>query len=66
MIAVQPKEIDMLYYAGLFFIMTLLTALFAFGGLGGAATGISKILFFVFLFLFVASLVTAFFVHRPD
>lgn len=47
----------MLYYAIVFFVIALIAAALGFGGIAGAATGIAKILFFVFLILFVASLI---------
>lgn len=47
----------MLYYAVVFFVIALIAAALGFGGLAGAATGIAKILFFVFLILFVVSLI---------
>lgn len=46
----------MLYYAIVFFVVALIAAALGFGGIAGAATGIAKILFFVFLALFVLSL----------
>ena len=52
----------MLYYAVVFFVIALLAAVFGFGGIAGAATGIAKILFFVFLVLFVISLLVG---RRP-
>jgi uncharacterized membrane protein YtjA (UPF0391 family) len=47
----------MLYYAALFFIIALVAALFGFGGIAAGAVEIAKILFFIFLVLFVVSLV---------
>lgn len=47
----------MLYYAGLFFVLGLIAALFGFGIIATAAVGIAKILFFVFVVLFVISLI---------
>lgn len=47
----------MLYYAIVFFIVALIAAALGFGGIAGAATGIAQILFFVFLILFIASLI---------
>jgi uncharacterized membrane protein YtjA (UPF0391 family) len=47
----------MLYYAIVFFDVALIAAALGFGGIAGAATGIAKILFFVFLVLFVVSLI---------
>src|SRR5215218_9929101 len=53
----KPKEINMLYYAALFFVIALVAALFGFGGIAAGAAEIAKILFFIFLVLFVVSLV---------
>lgn len=47
----------MLYYALTFLIVALIAAALGFGGIAGAATGIAKILFFVFIVLFLVSLV---------
>lgn len=46
----------MLRYALIFLVVALIAAALGFGGLAGAATGIAKVLFFVFLILFVGSL----------
>lgn len=47
----------MLYWALVFFVVALVAAILGFGGIAGAAIGIAKILFFVFLVLFLISLV---------
>lgn len=47
----------MLYWAAMFFIIALVAALFGFGGIAAGAAEIAKVLFFVFLILFVISLV---------
>ena len=47
----------MLRYALIFFVVALIAALFGFGGIAAGATEIAKILFFVFVVLFVFSLV---------
>jgi len=47
----------MLNYAVLFFIIALVAGLFGFTGIAAGAVEIAKILFFVFLVLFVVSLV---------
>lgn len=46
----------MLRVALLFFIVTIIAALFGFGGIATAAASVTKILFFVFLAFFVVSL----------
>jgi uncharacterized membrane protein YtjA (UPF0391 family) len=43
----------------IFFIVALVAAIFRFGGIAAAAAGIAKILFFIFLVLFLATLVRA-------
>lgn len=40
-----------------FFVIALLAAILGFGGIAGAAAGMAKILFFVFLFLFIVGLI---------
>jgi uncharacterized membrane protein YtjA (UPF0391 family) len=40
-----------------FFVVALVAALFGFGGIASASAGIAQILFFLFLVLFVASLI---------
>jgi uncharacterized membrane protein YtjA (UPF0391 family) len=47
----------MLYWAAVFFIVALVAALFGFTGVEAAAGGIARILFMVFLVLFVISLI---------
>jgi uncharacterized membrane protein YtjA (UPF0391 family) len=47
----------MLYYAAVFLVIALIAALFGFGGIAVGAVEIAKILFFIFLLLFVVSLV---------
>lgn len=47
----------MLYWIIGFFALALVAALLGFGGIAGAAAGIAKILFGVFLVLFVVSLI---------
>ncbi|HEV2969508.1 MAG TPA: DUF1328 domain-containing protein [Pirellulales bacterium] len=46
----------MLYWAAVFFVIALVAAVFGFGGIAIEAVGVAKILFFVFLILFVLSL----------
>lgn len=47
----------MLYYAGVFLVIALIAGALGFFGIAGAAVGIAKILFFVFLALFILSLI---------
>jgi uncharacterized membrane protein YtjA (UPF0391 family) len=48
----------MLRWALAFFIIALIAAIFGFGGIALAAAGIAKILFFIFLVLFLVALVS--------
>jgi uncharacterized membrane protein YtjA (UPF0391 family) len=47
----------MLYYALVFLLIAIVTAVLGFGGIAFAAAGIAKILFYLFLVLFVVSLI---------
>ncbi len=51
------KEVVMLYWALVFFVVAIIAAIFGFGGIAAGAAGIAKILFFVFLVLFIISLI---------
>jgi uncharacterized membrane protein YtjA (UPF0391 family) len=48
----------MLYWAAVFFVIAIVAALFGFGGIAAGAVGIAKVLFFVFVILFIISLLT--------
>ena len=47
---------EMLYYAGLFFVVALIAGVLGFTGIMGAATSIAQVCFVLFLVLFVLSL----------
>ena len=47
----------MLNWAVTFLIIAIAAGIFGFGGIAGAATGMAKILFMVFILLFVLSLI---------
>jgi uncharacterized membrane protein YtjA (UPF0391 family) len=55
----------MLYWALIFFVVALVAAIFGFTGVYIAAADIARILFFVFLVLFIISLFTGAFTRRP-
>ena len=55
----------MLRYAVIFFIVAIVAALFGFGGIAAGATEIAKVLFFVFVVLFVVSLVAGLIKRGP-
>ncbi len=46
----------MLHWALVFFVVAIIAAVFGFGGIASASAGIAQILFFVFLALFVVTL----------
>lgn len=46
----------MLYWAAVFFVIALIAAVFGFGGIAVEAAAIAKVLFVVFLVLFIVSL----------
>jgi uncharacterized membrane protein YtjA (UPF0391 family) len=47
----------MLNWALMFLVVALIAAVFGFGGIAVAAAGIAKILFYLFLVLFLVSLI---------
>jgi uncharacterized membrane protein YtjA (UPF0391 family) len=48
----------MLRWAVAFFMVAIVAAIFGFGDIAAAATGVAKILFYVFLILFLISLIS--------
>ncbi len=55
----------MLSWALAFFVIAIIAAIFGFGNIAAGATAIAKILFFLFLILFVAALIGALIRGRP-
>jgi uncharacterized membrane protein YtjA (UPF0391 family) len=51
----------MLHYAIVFFVVALIAALFGFGGIAAGAVEIAQALFFIFVVLFVVSLIIGLF-----
>jgi uncharacterized membrane protein YtjA (UPF0391 family) len=62
---VNLLEVTMLRWALIFFIVAIVAALFGFGGIAAGAIGIARILFFIFLVLFVISLLYGLMSGRP-
>jgi uncharacterized membrane protein YtjA (UPF0391 family) len=54
----------MLRWALLFLVVAIIAAVFGFGGIAAGAVDIARILFFVFLVLFIVSLLTGW-VRQP-
>ena len=51
----------MLYYAVVFLVIALIAAIFGFGGIAASAAGVAKILFYVFIFMAIATFVVSLF-----
>jgi len=51
----------MLYWAAVFFVIAIVAAVFGFGDVAAGASSIAQVLFFIFLILFVLSLLTGLF-----
>ena len=47
----------MLYYAAVFFVIALVAGLLGFGGIAAGASSIAQVLFFIFIVLFLVSLI---------
>jgi uncharacterized membrane protein YtjA (UPF0391 family) len=56
--------LTMLHWALIFLVIALVAAVFGFGGIAASAAGIAKILFFVFLVLFLVSVIVGG-IYRP-
>ncbi len=52
----EEKGKQMLGWVWMFLVLAIIAAIFGFGGVVAAAAGIAKILFFVFLVVFVIGL----------
>ncbi len=55
----------MLFWALVFLLLALVAGVFSFGGIAVSAAGFAKLLFLVFLVLFLVSLITGSFLQRP-
>jgi uncharacterized membrane protein YtjA (UPF0391 family) len=55
--SVPEAEVVMLRWAAIFFVIAIIAAVFGFTGIAAGAAEIAKILFFVFLLVFVVTLV---------
>ena len=58
LVSEPERRQDMLYYALVFLLIAILAGVFGFTGISIASAGIAKILFFVFIVLFLVSLIT--------
>jgi uncharacterized membrane protein YtjA (UPF0391 family) len=47
----------MLRYAAIFFVIAIIAALFGFGGIAAGASDVARVLFFLFLVMFLFSLI---------
>ena len=53
----MKRSKTVLYWAVVFLIVAIVAAIFGFGNIAAGATSIAKVLFFVFLVVFFASLI---------
>jgi uncharacterized membrane protein YtjA (UPF0391 family) len=51
---------SLLGWALVFLVVSLIAAVFGFGGIATAAAGVAKVLFFIFIVIFIVLLITAF------
>ena len=56
LLAPASKENAMLRWALIFFVVALLAAVLGFTGIAAAAAGVAKVLFFLFIVLFLVTL----------
>jgi len=49
----------MLYWAAVFFVIAIVAGIFGFGSIAGGAASIAQVLFFIFVVLFLISLVVS-------
>ena len=54
----------LLRWAFIFLVISIIAAVFGFGGISAAAAGIAKILFYIFLALFVLTLIIGLVIGR--
>ena len=54
---IKQKRYKMLHYALIFFLVAIVAAVLGFGGVAAASAGVAKILFFLFLVIFLVTLV---------
>ena len=54
---VELKGLNMLRWAAGFFVIAIIAAIFGFGGIATGAADIARVLFFVFLVVFVVSVI---------
>jgi uncharacterized membrane protein YtjA (UPF0391 family) len=53
----QSEDQSMLRWALFFLVIAIIAAIFGFGGIASAAVGIAKVLFFIFVVIFIVLLV---------
>ncbi len=55
--ALSREGLGMLYWAAIFLVLAIVAAVVGFGAVAGAGIGIAKVLFWIFVILFIISLV---------
>ena len=56
----------MLRWAVIFFVIAIVAAIFGFGGIAAGASSIAKVLFFIFIVLFLLSVIFGRSVRKSD
>jgi uncharacterized membrane protein YtjA (UPF0391 family) len=62
----KPKFYVMLRWTVIFLVVALIAAVFGFGGIAAGAASIAKVLFFIFIVLFLLSLIFGRSVTKSD
>jgi len=57
LIAQTAREMFMLYWAFVFFVVSMVAAVFGFGGIADATAGAAQVMFYIFLIFFIISVV---------
>jgi uncharacterized membrane protein YtjA (UPF0391 family) len=52
----RRRQNPMLSYAWIFLVIAIIAAIFGFGGIAATSAGIAKVLFYIFLAIFIISL----------
>lgn len=55
----------MLYWAIVFFIISIIAGVFGFGGIAAASAGIAQILFYIFIAVFIVTLILGLMRRQP-
>ena len=62
----SPIHFTMLRWAAIFLVIAIIAAVFGFGGIAAGAASIAKILFFLFLVLFIGAMILGYTVFKKS